>query len=48
MRAITHGDGSNNGACLDKKVIVRYHAPDTAAVVFALETAGFAVVESVE
>lgn len=34
--------------CPEKKLIVRFHAPDMRAVISALEAAGFPVVESVE
>ena len=41
-------DTSDGGGFAEKKVIVRFHAPDMGTVVAALEAAGFPVIESVE
>ena len=40
--------GMPEGVYPEKKVIIRFHARDVHSVVSALETAGFAVIESVE
>lgn len=45
---IGRGEAQAEGAYPEKRVIVRFHAVDTAAVVRALEAAGFPVLESVE
>jgi acetoin utilization protein AcuB len=45
---IGHHDGHAEGGMAAKKVVVRFHAPDVAEVVSALEAAGFRVLESVE
>jgi len=39
-------DARAEAGCLERKVIVRFHAADVRAVVSALEAAGFAVIES--
>jgi acetoin utilization protein AcuB len=45
---IARQDGAGEAVYPEKKVIIRFHAPDTVAVVRALEAAGFPVIESVE
>ncbi|TAN54949.1 MAG: CBS domain-containing protein [Betaproteobacteria bacterium] len=41
-------DGHADSGYPEKKVIIRFHAADMAAVIHALEAAGFPVIESVE
>ena len=41
-------EGHADAGYAEKKVIIRFHAPDMDAVVRALEASGFAVIESVE
>jgi acetoin utilization protein AcuB len=45
---IGHHGGHAEGSMAAKKVVMRFHAPDLAGVVSALEAAGFRVLEAVE
>lgn len=45
---VGHKDASPDGGYPKKRVIVRFHAPDTSVIVSALEAAGFRVLESVD